>query len=195
MLAFWNNSPIIRAGAISIALSAGSAVAAAQDAANPPPVQLTPAVPAETAPAPVPAPAAPAQTALPTPKETFSAIGRFIDQSISNVGAGVKGAGESIGSATSAAGDLAKGVGDAAGTVVRMPTNVVSGMERCQMTASGTADCTAAGAALCRQKGFSDGKSVDITSAQKCPVQVLLQGRSGGPECKTESFVARAVCQ
>jgi hypothetical protein len=196
MLGFRHHFAIIHAAALCAALIAGAAVAAAQNAANSP-VQLAPADAAAPAPQPAPAPApAPSGQRIPTPQETFSAIGRFIDKSITDVGATVKGAGETIGGATSAAGDLAKGVGDVAGTVVRMPTNVVTGRERCQMLSNGSSDCTAAGAALCKQKGFADGKSLEVTSAQNCPATVWLKGgNANAAECKAESFVAKAVCQ
>jgi hypothetical protein len=134
---------------------------------------------------------------LPTPRETFGAIGKFIDQSISSVGAGVKGAGETIGATTSAAGDLAKGVTDAAGTVARLPaTNVVTGHELCAVAPNGAPDCTVASLALCKSKGFARGQSVDITSAFKCPPQMYREGRAPNPqECRDESFVSRAICQ
>src|SRR3954466_6247168 len=97
---------------------------------------------------------------LPTPQETCGAIGKFIDQSISSVGAGVRGAGETIGATTNAAGDLAKGVTDAAGTVARLPaTNVVSGHELCAIAPNGAPDCGGASLALCNSKGFGRGQS------------------------------------
>jgi hypothetical protein len=103
---------------------------------------------------------------LPTPQETFGAIGRLIDQSITSVGAGVRGAGETLGATTNAAGDLAKGVGDAAGTVARLPgTNVVAGHELCTLAPNGAPDCDGASLALCKSK------------------------------CRDESFVSKAVCQ
>ena len=146
----------------------------------------------------------PAQTApatLPTPPEVIGVIGRFIDHSISNVGAGVgagvKGAGETLGGATSAAGELAKGVTDAAGTVARLPlANVVSGWERCVPAPNGAPDCISASVALCRGKGFAGGNSLDITTARKCPAAAWLQGRTpSDAECVNESFVSRAMCQ
>lgn len=134
---------------------------------------------------------------LPTPQETFGAIGKFIDQSISNVGAGVKGAGETIGATTSAAGDLAKGVTDAAGTVARLPgTNVVAGYQLCAVAPNGAPDCEGASLALCKSKGFARGNSLDITSSFKCPAQMYREGRAPNPqECRDESFVSKAVCQ
>jgi hypothetical protein len=183
-------------GAMAFALS----LAAAQQ----PPVQLQsspqPQTPQAQPVPPVPAPAQP-KAALPTPPEVIGAIGRFIDQSITNLGAGVdagvKGAGETLGGATGAAGDLAKGVTDAAGTVARLPlSNVATGWERCAVAPNGAPDCNVASVALCRAKGFQRGNSLDITSARKCPAQVWLQGRQPTDgECVDESFVSRAICQ
>jgi hypothetical protein len=138
--------------------------------------------------------------ALPTPPEMIGAIGRFIDQSVTNlrsgVDASVRGAGEAIGGAAGAASDLAKGAGDAAGSVVRLPTNVVRGWEKCAVAPNGAPDCAVASVAMCRSKGYQRGNSLDITSSRKCPAQVWLQGRQPtDAECVNESFVSRAVCQ
>lgn len=172
----------------AFAFAAFVSIAAAQ-APNPPPVIEAPAA----------APAAPpaAMPRIPTPAETLGAIGRFIDQSISNVGAGMKGAGDTLGGATSAAGDLAKGVGDAAGTVARLPlSNVVAGFERCAIAPNGGADCANASLALCKAKGYETGASVDITTSRKCPAQVWLQGRQPtDAECTNEAFVSKAICR
>lgn len=134
---------------------------------------------------------------LPTPGETIGNIGRFIDQSISNVGAGIRGAGDAVGGASNAAGEIAKGVGDAAGTVARLPLSAtVAGWQACPPAANGAPDCEAASIALCQTKGFKSGKSVDITSAQKCPAVVWLEKRQPKEgECKDESFVSKAICQ
>jgi hypothetical protein len=182
--------PIARACGLAAALAAALVVcaglAAAEEAQSPP---------AGQAPAANPAPPPPA--ALPTPPEIITAIGRFIDQSIANVGAGMRGAGDTLGGATSAAGELAKGVGEAAGAVARLQlSNVVSGRAVCVVSANGAPDCAAASVALCRSKGFERGASLDITSARKCPAQVWLQGRQPtDAECTSESFVSRAICQ
>ena len=164
------------------------------EGANPPPSD-PPAVIA--APPDPPAPPEGAARLLPTPQETFGAIGKFIDQSISSVGAGVKGAGETIGATTSAAGDLAKGVTDAAGTVARLPgTNIVAGYEVCAVAPNGAPDCAGASLALCKSKGFARGNSLDITSSFKCPAQMYREGRAPNPQdCRDESFVSKAVCQ
>lgn len=188
---------LLRLGAALGAVLLAASITAAQQPASPPQLPSPPqAQPQADAPAP-----APPRTALPTPPEVISAIGRFIDQSIANVGAGVgagvKGAGETLGGATSAAGELAKGVGSAAGAVARLPlSNVVAGRETCIPAANGAPDCAAASVALCRSKGFERGASLDITSARKCPAAVWLEGRQPtDAECTNESFVSRAICQ
>jgi hypothetical protein len=177
--------PIRARVAFALALVLATASAAAQEAAPPDPAPPQ----AQTGPS------------IPTPPEVIGAIGRFIDQSISTVGAGVgagvKGAGETLGGATSAAGDLAKGVTDAAGVVARLPlANVASGWERCALAPNGAPDCVAASVTLCKSKGFERGNSLDITSARKCPASAWLQGRTpSDAECVNESFVSRAICQ
>ena len=173
---------------VVIALLALASFASAQEAAPPPSV----------APAQPPQQVAPT---LPTPRETFGAIGRLIDQSISSggagVNAGVRGAGETLGATTNAAGEIARGVGDAAGTVARLPgTNIVSGHELCAAAPNGAPDCNGASVALCKSKGFQRGNSLDITSAFKCPAQMWREGRAPNPqECSDEAFVSRAICQ
>jgi hypothetical protein len=187
------NHSVMPRAYLAAALTAFAAVAAAQQPAAPPPAAPPPVIyaqPPETQPA-------PASGILMTPSEVFSGIGRFIDQSLSNVSAGVKGAGDTLGVVPGAATDLAKGVGDAAGTIARLPgTNVVKGWERCAIAPNGAPDCEVASVALCKAKGFERGKSLDITSAHKCPAQVWLEGRQPAVgECRDESFVSRAICQ
>jgi hypothetical protein len=185
----------------SVMLLAFVGVASAQE---PTPQQYN--VPAQEPAAPAgAAPAAAPSASLPTPPEVIGALGRLLNQSISNVGAaanaGVKGAGETIGATSSAAGDLARGVTsgvtDAAGTVARLPlSNVVAGFQRCAIAGNGAPDCGVASVALCQSKGFSTGSSIDITSSRKCPASVWSQGREPMPgECQDESFVSRAMCQ
>jgi hypothetical protein len=68
--------------------------------------------------------------------------------------------------------------------------------ERCPLAASGGPDCQTAAAIACRGKGFTAGKSLDTQSEHKCAAQVLLRGRAPNElECRTETFVTRALCQ
>lgn len=86
---------------------------------------------------------------------------------------------------------------DAADAVTRLQkARVISGHAVCVVAANGAPDCNGAAASICKSKGFETGKSVDITSAENCPARVLLSGREAAPgECKTQTFVSRALCQ
>lgn len=181
-----NGLRLLRACGLAAALSLCASVAVADDGAD---GRSEQAQPAPTPPAP--------PAALPTPPEVLGAIGRFLDQSINNVGAGVKGAGDALGGASDAATDIAKGVGDAAGTVARLPlSNIVSGRAVCVAEPNRSPDCAAASVALCKSKGFATGASMDITTSRKCPARVWLEKREPVEgECVDEAFVSKAICQ
>jgi len=76
------------------------------------------------------------------------------------------------------------------------PQMVVTGRSVCPVAGNGAPDCKAASDRLCKDKGYKDGKSLDIETAEKCSAKVYLSGRTGAPgECRTENFVTRAICQ
>jgi hypothetical protein len=130
----------------------------------------------------------------------FGAIGRWFDDQTSKFGPHLKGArsgvenfGHEAGVAAKTTVETAK---DAAGAVTRIPTaRVVTGHEKCTIAPNGAPDCVVAANAICKTKGFESGKSVDMTTAEICPAQVYIAGRSSGPDCHTETFVSRALCQ
>ncbi len=130
----------------------------------------------------------------------LAAIGHWLDQQAENLNASFKGAGKGIenfgheaGIAARTTVDNAKGAAD---TVADLSNaRVVSGHAKCRIAPNGAADCRAAVASLCRTGGYHAGKSLDMTTAEICPPKVYLAGRNSGPECHTETFVSRALCQ
>jgi hypothetical protein len=70
--------------------------------------------------------------------------------------------------------------------------SVVAGRTMCIVASNGAPDCKSASDQLCREKGYKEGRSLDIEAAQKCSAKAYF---SGGSACKTENFVTRAVCQ
>jgi hypothetical protein len=70
--------------------------------------------------------------------------------------------------------------------------SVVIGRTMCIVASNGAPDCKSASDQLCREKGYKEGRSLDIEAAQKCSAKAYF---SGGGACKTENFVTRAVCQ
>jgi hypothetical protein len=72
-------------------------------------------------------------------------------------------------------------------------TRVVEGRQICEPAANGSPDCQAAAEVICKGKGFTTGKSADITTARKCSARALLQRDES--ECRTETVVVKAACQ
>ena len=130
----------------------------------------------------------------------LDSIVRWLDQQTKNFTSNIKDARSGVENFSHEAGIAAKttveGAKDAADAVARIPTaRVVTGHEKCVLAPNGAPDCVAAANIMCKSKGFSSGKSADMTTAEVCPAQVYLSGRSSGPECRTETFVSRAFCQ
>jgi hypothetical protein len=72
----------------------------------------------------------------------------------------------------------------------------VKGRAACPVAANGAPDCKAAADKLCQGKGFKEGKSLDVDTARNCSAKALLSGRKPEEsECRTETYVTRAVCQ
>ena len=150
---------------------------------------------------------APAQeTAAPNPPQQtepldfFGRIFHWFGQQADNFNSNLKDAGSQVNNFGREAGIAARttvdAAKDAAGAVVRIPnTRVVSGHEKCAAAPNGAPDCVTAATKMCKAKGFESGKSVDMTTAEVCPPQVLLSGRNSGTECHDETFVSRSLCQ
>jgi len=88
-------------------------------------------------------------------------------------------------------------IDDAAGALSRWTTSPgVKGRAACPVAANGAPDCKAAADKLCQSKGFKEGKSLDVDTARNCSAKALLSGRKPEEsECRTETYVTRAVCQ
>ena len=163
-------------------------------------------------------PSPPAAQPAPDLPGLFVTIGRLIDQGAAGFRSHLDGAkgsfdelnqraattGKNIGDTAVEVGKSAVGAGvsaadatkDAVGAAVKLPlSRVVTGRERCTTAPNGAPDCLAAADALCRKQGFSNGKSLDFTSAEQCPPRVRLSGRQSEADCTTVTFISRALCQ
>jgi len=139
--------------------------------------------------------------APPEPQGFFGTIGRWWNQAADNFNAGITGTRDKFKNLSQEAGVAARATVDnaksAADAVARLPgARIVRGHEKCKIAPNGAPDCVAATVALCKSKGFENGgSSLDMTTADVCPAQVYLSGRSAGEGCHTETFVSRALCQ
>ena len=88
-----------------------------------------------------------------------------------------------------------KGAGESL-TNLAKPGSMVTGRAACVVSANGAPDCKAGAEKLCQSKGYKDGKSLDTDAVEKCSPKVYIPGRKRQPgDCKTESFVIKALCQ
>ncbi len=123
----------------------------------------------------------------------LNALGRWLGNSTDAVGSQLKNTQDRLGAWGSQATGAAK---DVAGAAVTLPSNrIVNGRQICGVAANGGADCQPAADTLCRSKGFEGGKGLDVRSARRCPAHAWISGNISDSECRTETFVTRAVCQ
>lgn len=177
-----------------------SSIASAQQMqvapATQPPPSATP-VP-ETPPPPVPA--APPDQAPKSNPGLVEEIGKLFKNSVTGLRDSASGLTSKLPSARETIDGINSSAKDATESLSRMtpigPQTMVNGRAACPAAANGAPDCKAASDKLCKDKGYKEGKSLDIETAEKCSARVYLSGRTGAPgECRTENFVTRAVCQ
>ncbi|MGH6770285.1 MAG: hypothetical protein ACRECO_14825, partial [Xanthobacteraceae bacterium] len=169
--------------------------------------EAIPIVPQSPETAPSAAPAAPATPAEPAPAAPvpdpnyqpgfLDALGRWFGASKTAIDSQVKNTQDTLSSIGGQAKDVAGVAGQAAGTIVGLSgTRVVTGRQVCVVASNGAPDCAPAVDALCSAQGMRVGQSLEINTSQKCPVRVWLSGRTPkAGECRTETFVTRAVCR
>ena len=91
--------------------------------------------------------------------------------------------------------DDIKGAGESL-TNLAKPSTMVTGRVACAVSANGAPDCKASAEKLCQSKGYKEGKSLDTDAVEKCSPKVFIPGRQRKPDdCKTESYVIKALCQ
>jgi hypothetical protein len=200
-------------------------VALAQNGPSPPPAPSTPSASSSapaTAAAPVqPDPQASPQLALPpqSPAPTaatqapaekrgfFDDLTRWWNDSVTDFNAKLKEqqsklddfnkkSAEAAKDAATATQQAMKNAADA--MVKSATTKVIEIHAPCAIAGNGAADCASAAADACKGKGFSDGRPLDVRTAEKCNASLWLQGqgqRSANAECPVETVVLRAACQ
>lgn len=155
-------------------------------------------------PAPPVAPAAePPSAAEPPPKSNpglVEEIGKLFKNSVTGLRDSASGLTSKLPSARETIDGINSSAKDATDGLTRLAPigaqTMVSGRIACPAATNGAPDCKVASDKLCKDRGYKEGKSIDIESAEKCSARVYLSGRTGAPgECRTENFVTRAVCQ
>ncbi len=152
-----------------------------------------PAPPASAAPQPAP----PVQPPAPSNPGLVEELGKLLKDSASGIRDSASGLTSKLPSARDAIDGInntAKGATDSLSRITPSISaqTMVSGRSICPSAGNGAPDCKLASDNLCREKGYKEGRSVDIETSQKCSAKDYF---SGGGACRTENFVTRAVCQ
>jgi hypothetical protein len=83
---------------------------------------------------------------------------------------------------------------DALSRLARSPG--VKGRVVCPTAPNGAPDCKAAADRLCQNNGFKEGNSLDVDTTRSCSARsLLLGGKPDESQCRTETWVTRAVCR
>jgi len=184
---------LLRRVALTAALFAAFAamprIALSQQAPATPQQQIAPAgSPSEPPPAPAP------------PERSNPGLVEEIGKLLKDSATGIKDSATGLTSKLPSAKDTIDGINNSAKGATDSLTRIapplsgqsVSGHSICPPAGNGAPDCKIAADNLCKEKGYKDGRSVDIETSQKCSAKDYLAGRGA---CRTENFVTRAVCQ
>jgi len=136
----------------------------------------------------------PAQPAPPPPAEEnpglIHEMGKLFEKSLSILPK-MKSPSETIDDLNARARDAGESLSNLA-----KPSIMVSGRSVCPVAANGAPDCKIAANKLCQSKGYKEGKSLNMDSAETCSPKVFIPGRTRKPDdCRTDNFVTRAMCQ
>ena len=172
-------------------------LAMAPDSARPQAApQPAPSVQAE--PSPTPQPGEPAPSPEPVPlKENpglLNEIGKLLDKPSSMLPT-LKSPKETIDDLNARAKDATRDAGESLSRLAK-PSSMVSGRMACPASSNGAPDCKLGADKLCQSKGFKEGYSLNADSAETCSARVLIPGRVRKPDdCRTDTYVTRALCQ
>jgi hypothetical protein len=144
----------------------------------------------EPAPQATPQPAEPAPPAGEESPGLIHEMGKLFDKSLSILPK-LKSPGETIDDLNARAKDAGESLSNLA-----KPSTMVSGRVACPASTNGAPDCKLAADKLCQSKGYKEGKSLNMDSAERCSPKVFIPGRARKPDdCRTDNFVTRAACQ
>lgn len=160
-----------------------------QPQAQPQPQAQTPAAPSAPAAPPADQPPAPPEPPARSNPGLVEEIGKLLKNTTSSLTPTLPSPQQTIDGLNSSA----KSATDSLTRIAPLSgQSVAVGRTMCVVAANGAPDCKAASDQLCMQKGYKEGRSLDIEAAQKCSAKAYFSGASA---CKTENFVTRAVCQ
>ena len=136
--------------------------------------------------------------APPEEKRGFlNGIGQWWDESVANFNAKLKEQQAKLDEfnkqQSKAAKDATQAMKNAADAMFT-PSKVIEIQERCPIAGNGAPDCATAATNVCKAKGFSDGRPVDIRIAERCKASLWVSGQAPtAADCAVETVLLRVV--
>jgi hypothetical protein len=141
-----------------------------------------------------------APSGAPDEKRGFlNGFGQWWDESIANFNAKLKEQQVKLEEfnkqQSEAAKDATQKMKDAADAMFS-PSKIVETQQLCPVAGNGAPDCASAATNVCKAKGFSDGKPIDIRSAERCKASLWVSGQNPATaNCPVETVLLRVACQ
>jgi hypothetical protein len=149
------------------------------------------------------APAANQASALPASSDEkrgfLNGLGQWWDDSIANFNAKMKEQQVKLEEfnkqQSEAAKDATQAMKNAAGAMFT-PAKVIEIQQLCPVAGNGAPDCATAATNVCKAKGFSDGRPIDIRTAERCKASLWVSGQNPTiADCPVETVLLRVACQ
>jgi hypothetical protein len=148
-------------------------------------------------------PGADQAAALPTgPEEKrgfLNGLGQWWDESVANFNAKFKEQQAKLDEFNKKQSEAAKDATQAmknAADAMFSTSKLIETQQLCPVAGNGAPDCASAATNVCKAKGFSDGRPIDIRTAERCKASLWISGQNPSTaNCPVETVLLRVACQ
>lgn len=141
-----------------------------------------------------------AQPTAPEEKRGFlNGLGQWWDESVANFNAKLKEQQAKLDEFNKKQSDAAKDATQAmknAADAMFSTSKLIETQQLCPIAGNGAPDCASAATNVCKAKGFSDGRPIDIRTAERCKASLWISGQNpSAANCPVETVLLRVACQ
>jgi hypothetical protein len=141
-----------------------------------------------------------APSTAPEEKRGFlNGLGQWWDESVANFNAKFKEQQAKLDEFNKKQSDAAKDATQAmknAADAMFSTSKLIETQQLCPIAGNGAPDCASAATNVCKAKGFSDGRPIDIRTAERCKASLWISGQNPSTaNCPVETVLLRVACQ
>jgi hypothetical protein len=141
-----------------------------------------------------------APSTAPEEKRGFlNGLGQWWDESVANFNAKFKEQQAKLDEFNKKQSDAAKDATQAmknAANAMFSTSKLIETQQLCPIAGNGAPDCASAATDVCKAKGFSDGRPIDIRTAERCKASLWISGQNPSTaNCPVETVLLRVACQ